>query len=435
MDKKILKYIIIFYPVLDIIYSISTQLFHTTFPIGQYVRILILFYLFIKFTKIRDKLIIISLLALLVIGEFTYAGFEIEALVADLQYISKVILFVTGIFSFDFIIKKRILTKDEIIKYIIQSSYIITISIILGLFGIGFSTYVGGRAGHKGLFLVQNAVTATLLIITPLNLYAFARTKYKRYLLSYCLALFSLLVIGTKAGIAGALLIIFFQSINFILKSKLNYLRLTLYFLSIGGLISALYFSWSTLKIFFNTQINNAIQWGGIYSYAVSNRDLHVEWIQNYIATNYNYNPLLQFGIGFNNANNVLIDHQFNIIEMDFYGLLYYSGIWVLLFICLIIFRRVLFAVAVLIKKRNDVKYFALFLSIMAGLVHAYYGGHVIYEALTAQYFACVLAICKSEYRAIKSEKKRVFSVRLGFPLSSLRVRGSTSRKKASNNS
>ncbi|MFT8929771.1 MAG: O-antigen ligase family protein [Sporolactobacillus sp.] len=398
MDKKILKCIICFYPVLDIVYSVSVQLFHTQFPLSQYIRIGILAYLFIWLTQKRDKLIIFTLFVLMIVGEFTYYSLGNGAFFADIQYISKILLFVTVIFSFDYIIKNNILTINEIVDYIIRSSYIITISVIIGLFGIGFNTYVDGRAGVKGLFLVQNAITATLLIITPYNLYAFEAMHKKIYIVSYILALFSLLIIGTKAGVAGVIYIFIIQYINYIIKSSVNSIKLSIYSFSVAISALCLFLEWNKLVGFFNYQVSSAQRWGDMFSYIVSNRNLQIMWVQSFINTKFTFNPLWYFGVGFNTANNVLQANGANIIEMDIYGILYYSGIWILLLIIIIIIKRVYFSALLVIREKATVKSFVFLLALSVGLIHSFYGGHVIYEALTSLYFGISLSLVKAEF-------------------------------------
>lgn len=315
--------------------------------------------------------------------------------------------FIIVIYAFRSILSKHILTIDEILNYIILSSCIIVASIILSVFGIGFHTYFDGRFGYKGFFTVQNAVTATLIVTTPLNIFLYEKFKYKKYLVSFILSAISLCLIGTKAGIVGGVGSIVVVYLIFLFKMKFTYIKIILGLFSIATIISFSYFKQELFINVYNVMVEKIYSWGenNVYSYIVSNRNLQVSYVEQYISTYYKQNPLLFFGIGFTNCNNILQLHSFDIIEMDFNGILYYSGIWIFIVIFSIITKKILVLLKYFFESKLSIQYYTLLLSIIGGTIHSFWGGHVIYEAMTSLYYGIALIIPAILYQDIKIER------------------------------
>lgn len=406
MDKKILKYAIILNPLLDIIYSIMSRT-SINLPINQGLRILFMMYLFFKFTNNKDKLFIVFIGILFGIGEVTYLYSNGTSLFNDLQYVNKILYFIIVVYAFRNILSQNILTLNQLLNYLLASSCIITMSIVLSVFGIGFHTYFDARFGYKGFFTVQNAITATLVITTPINIFMYTRFKCKKYLVSFILSVLSLCLIGTKAGIVGGLLNILLVYLIFLFKMKLTYIKVILSCFSIVAIVAFAYFKQDLFVNAYNITIEKIYSWGedNIYSYVVSNRNLQLEYIKQYIDTYYKQNPLLFFGMGFSSCNNILKLHSFDIIEMDFSGILYYSGVWISIVIFSIIAKRILLSIKYLFKSKFSIQYFTLLLSIVGGTIHAFLGGHVIYEAMTVLYYGIALTIPASLYKDIKNKE------------------------------
>ena len=398
INKKI-KIIILSYPIWDIILTITSMFLNINLPINQVARGAIMLFLFSKISNKRDisKVLILSLI--LFLGEISYLIIGCNVF-KDIGYIIKILFFIVAIYSFENMLKNKVITREDLIKYIVLSSIIITSSIIISPLGLGLKSWSSGlRSGYKGLFMGQNLVNATLLIINPLNMYLILLTKKKIYYVTYLMNIIALCLIGTKSGLVGAILLIVLQTIFILIKTKRTYIKYAMICFSLPIILAIIVITKGYIINFINEQIKmyNEFGYTNIFSFLISNRDLQIVYLDNYIRSTYKYNPLLLFGLGYSNANNIINLNKaaFQAIEMDLYGLLYYSGIGVLILICLIIIRRIYYSIIKLIKhKCNSIDY-CIFLSIAAGTVHLIYGGHVIYEALTSLYFAASLAMAK----------------------------------------
>ncbi|MDN3954725.1 glycosyltransferase [Sporolactobacillus laevolacticus] len=413
MKKKIIASILIFYPILDIIYGIDKNIFGISAPINQVLRGFILIYL-ITFIKNKKQLVIISIFSFFMfLGEIYYQLVRIgsHSISSDVNYVFKIIFFVVSIYAIENIIKQKILKAEDILKYMIWSTYIISISILISPFGLGFKTYAGApieRFGYKGLFDIQNGITATLLIVAPLCIYMFYKTGLKRYLVNYLLILSSLSIIGTRSGLIGLILIVAIQMIAYVFITKWTKLKVILFTSLVLVVVAALFLSKNLLFNYIQKQIQilNDNWKGNWYSFLLSNRNLQVMWTQQYINSLPGwFNPILLFGLSYSTVNWIVHQHYsgFMSMEMDFYGVLYNSGIWVFTFITCMILIRAIASFRLMIKFWMDPKFLSAFLSVFIGIVHSFYGGHVIYEALPSLYFACILSISKVQWVALKN--------------------------------
>lgn len=409
MDRKILKAMIILYPVLDMIYTITSEYLSINIPINQGIRLLFFGYLFIKFINTMEKLKITLLTILFSVGEYVYTTrYYGTTYIEDYQYILKILFFVTIIYAIKNILKRNIITVDELLKYSVIAAVIISVSVILSPLGLGLKTYEAGRFGYKGLFTIQNGITSMLLMIVPLNIYFLFKKRKIKYILSFFLGIFALLLIGTKAGLGGALLLIIMAYLFYLTKAKLTKLKVVISSFSMAFIVFIGYLNISTLKLLINNTKNSFYSWGenNVISYILSNRDLHLNWIKTYIYRYYEDNPLMYFGIGFSKANSILEQNGFHIIEMDFHAILYYSGIWILSIIIFIIGLRFLYSIILVFKNNFSIESIILLISLSAGIIHAYTGGHVIFEALTMLYFSLVIGIVDYRYHQVRVREK-----------------------------
>ncbi|MDF2564624.1 MAG: glycosyl transferase, group 1 [Massilibacillus sp.] len=427
MKKKIVASIFILYPILDIIYGVNKNIFGINAPINQAFRGIILIYL-ITLIKNKKHLVIISFFTLFMFcGELYYqfAGLGKNSIIADANYVFKMVFFVVAIFAVESLLKERLIKAQEIIKYMIWSTYIISISVLISPLGLGFKTYAGApieRFGYKGLFDIQNGITATLLIVAPLCIYMFYRTNLKRYLINYLLILSSLSIIGTRSGLIGLILIIAIQVIAYVFVTRWTKSKTILFSILALLIIAALFLSRNILINYIQRQLTilNENWKGNLYSFLLSNRNLQVMWVEHYISALPSWvNPVFLFGLSYSTVNWIVHRNYqgFGSMEMDYYGLLYNSGIWIFTFICLLIIVRTYAAIRIMIKFWLDPKFLSVFLSIFIGIIHSFFGGHVIYEALPSLYFAAVLAISKIEWNNLKNFDKGMDTAKMNISM------------------
>lgn len=75
-----------------------------------------------------------------------------------------------------------------------------------------------------------------------------------------------------------------------------------------------------------------------------------------------------------------------------------------------------------MVKSRRSTQYYILFLSIIGGIVHALWGGHVIYEAMSAFYYSIILIIPKYMYiqeKEFEKSNNRILDINLKHSIAS----------------
>ncbi|WP_027636814.1 O-antigen ligase family protein [Clostridium butyricum] len=399
-NSKIIKTIIVTYPLWDMILTITSKLLNISLPINQVARLIIMIYFFRKIKNRKQIVSILILFVLLFCGEATYI-MRGNNILGDIAYILKILFFVICIYSFDNMLENKIISREELIQYIVLSGFLITVSIIISPFGLGFKSWDNEfRSGYKGLFMGQNLVTATLLIINPLNMYLILKTKKFRYYILYLMNFLSLLLIGTKSGLVGAIVLLVFELLILIKYTKRNFLKYSLMCFMLPIIFFLMYLSKEYFIKFFTEQINlyQQMNFTNLSSFLISNRDLQTIYIKDYIFCTFNYNPIFLFGLGYSQANHIINMNKssFQAIEMDLQGILYYSGLWILLYIIVLIGKRTFYSISNLIKNKFQIRDYFIIFSIVIGSIHAVFGGHVIYEALTSLYFAASLSLAKN---------------------------------------
>lgn len=395
LEKSTVIYLIIaLSPLIDIIYTINTRFLGINFPIQQAVRVLIILYLFLNLRTKKSKIVIIGLSLLLLLGQFFIIINRYDYnIMTNFSYILKII----NLFCIEEYIKEKLECKfiniEEIIKSLKIASIILSTNIITSnIFKFGLRTYnYGNRGGYKGFIEAHNDVTVVLLMILPIVMYDFIKRKRKSDVALMIIIAISLFLIGPKAGKALLLLEIMIVILSYLRQIKLNEIsKKILLFISIVGLLFLL----TNISSLYNKLESYANNKGyrSVYSYIVSYRDIQPRLIDNGISKEFKVHPKYLFGMGYYYANKELNiqKSEFNSIENDFEGLIYYSG---LLTAAIIIFLITVKILKIFNNKINSQLKFFVSLSVFIGLLHAFLGGHVIYSAISNTYFSVLVAI------------------------------------------
>ena len=138
----------------------------------------------------------------------------------------------------------------------------------------------------------------------------------------------------------------------------------------------------------------NKYEFPTFFSYLVSNRDAQIKILHQYVINSNNRIANLIFGLGNTQGNDVLKDTQigFQLIEMDFNAIYYYSGIIMTIIIVGIFIYSIYKVCKNIIIKRNLVEVL-IGLSFFTGTVHLILGGHVLFEAIANLYLSVVIGI------------------------------------------
>lgn len=406
IDYKIMYSILLLYPLIDIFYVINEIYFKIEFPINQIIRGGILLFIIKQFIKTKDIFKVVVVATILGINELFYLFLfkESNSLISNLGYVLKILLFIATFYAVRNMLKNKNIKMEELLKLISFSSIIISCNILLAkYFGLGFTSYIGdfARNGFKGYFLTINMVVSFMTIITPIVFATYIQSKERKFFYLYLVDIYALICTGSKFGILSSLFMIVLMGIYFISKIDIKkYFKKLLLVSGISLIILGLFLGKDILN-FIDALIQDyeKVNYQNIFAYLVNNRNLQILYLNEFIdKLGWAVSPLMLFGLGFSNANKIVEigKSDFKIIEMDFHGLLYYSGIIVTTIIIVFIAIRLFKLVVYVIKNKRDFMLWSILISILLVLVQSILGGHVIYEAGPAFYFSIVLAI--SEY-------------------------------------
>lgn len=387
IKKKIIKWYIMFYPICDILYTLTSSL-GLTINFNQIIRGfgLILFFSCIK--SKNDFIKIFGIIVAVLISFVYNANFGPGInLVTDFAFALKIINNFILYYAFLELYKRKILKIDEVAGWLIFSAYIVIGSIFLSYIGIGLTSYSGsGRFGVKGLFTIQSAITLYLLVILPVIYY-----KYKK-LISFkmMICIFALFSIGSKTGVFGTILVYIALMITdyregekkHVLKWKqlVQYLIIFFVAFTVGFYLMRNYISY-LINLY-----NEKTYYYSIEAFLLSNRNDQIRWVENAV-NNYKGNRVLGILLGYSYSGIASLvkqyGYRFEAIERDFHGVYFYFGIIILAILFLLIFKvgkKILVNNRIYKFKESSLYVSALTLGI--GALYAFLGGHLFYEAM-----------------------------------------------------
>jgi succinate dehydrogenase hydrophobic anchor subunit len=417
--KSFFIYLIILSPLIDIIFIINSNYLGIDFPIHQIVRGVILLVNLFFIYKFKEYKIIAILISFLMINEIVYLlNGNLLSVNANVGYILKILYTVSFIQIYYILLSKKFISVEEVVSSLVKASLIISFVIVASkITNTGLKTYGNTssyRTGVKGLFYAHNSITATLLILLPICFYVLYKRRNITSLFNVIINFLALNFIGTKMGVIGSFFILLLVSVITLIELMKNQKikKKNIYILSIViGVIFTIMLI--IFKDYFITlyeqqkQIYIKYKYKNIFSLLVSNRDLQISYLKTYIGNNGIEFLSFIFGLGYSKANSVLTARKqsYKVIEMDFAGVLYYSGIFVLALILFIIIRNLYHYMKIqnLIKSNYFQK--TLLISFFIAIIHAALGGHVIYEAITGTYFGIVLALLRHSSISLSDSK------------------------------
>lgn len=402
--KRLIAVYIFLYPICDIIFTLIANS-KISMPISpnQIIRGfgLIIFFLFIKNRKSYVKIILISMWVIcsfFMQSQMLYSTSFVTDLSFCLKFIQNFVLF----YAFSQIFKEQVIEINDAIKYLIWSSYIVIISILLSYVGFGASSYINSsRFGVKGFFSIQSTITAYLLLILPLYYIRFS----KNFSWQMLMCIFALFSIGSKTGVFGTIFEVVLISIFDIFREKNNnnkkikYLTIFGLSVSIGSYIMTKYISY-----LFNMYYSNSYYYN-LSAFLLSNRNDQLIAAKNGINLQCTIiNKIIGkiFGYGYTSMSKIMsYDYNYESIERDFYGIYYYFGI-----ICYVCFIILLFRVlkkTIIInfkyKFKNKIMYICIII-VYVGILYGWLGGHIFYEAMNQIPFWLICAYiynCKNK--------------------------------------
>ena len=217
--EKILCVFIIICPILDIISFIYRNIFNTNISPSTITRpiipAIIILYLFIKKEKkFKIHLLIIAIIYTIYATIHLYiftkvkTGISYSNEIHEMQYLINYTFMVLNLFLYTYIFK--ISNIEKLKKSIIISTVIYIASIYLAILtGTSSSTYIEGM-GYKGWFESGNSISSILLLSMYIYLPYVKDSKYRKIVIPIliCVGIFLSMLIGTRAGLYGFILII-----------------------------------------------------------------------------------------------------------------------------------------------------------------------------------------------------------------------------------
>lgn len=422
-NKYSIMIILMLTPIIDIIYTVNYHIINFKVPIHLVLRMIILLYILFNI-RYKNHIKYLLILSMILVCGFIYPkimGYPFS-FIDNLSYSMKIVnMIASGMYFFE-VLKNKVVDEDYFIKCINLSTIIIGASIVFSnIFNIGLKTYLDKPiSGYKGFFVIHNSITAVLLIVIPINFLYFLKKKNKYIFILLLLNIVAVMQIGTKSGMIGAAFEIIVSLMYFIFYYGVPYniKNLNKRVIKILLIILILFFivSVSFVNNFINKQKENFKHTGysNFISYILSNRDLQIKYINEEIKNNLNHNPKYFFGMGVKYANKVVNEgkKEFEIIEMDFEGIKIYSGYLAFIVISIFLLDTII-NILISIKKGKKItnKVFVL-LAIFMGLVHAAFGGHVLYEGITGTYLGAVIGL--SRFYSDDASKIKILSKFIG---------------------
>lgn len=382
--KKIIYYLFLILPFIDLITSFTERINGNIVSIGTIFKgILILFsgiyILFITKSKYKKKSIIYYLL----LSIFSI----IHILIGNNSYVSSVtqlikFMFLPIIFIFllnyndDY--KISYIEMKKILKY--NVFFILTTILIAKLTNTGFNSYSDTvTTGVVGWYYSANEISGIITILFPLFLEDILKNnKYSFILVMY--VIFMMMMLGTKTPLLGVLISLIALFIHILIKDKNK-----------KNIFKIVFFISYTVILFFNSSYLSNLNSGRYISTTnavFSSRDIYLNnTTREYI--NHNLEEKL-FGLG--STNNKVLEKY---VEMDFYDLLYRYGIIGFIIFMIPFFKIVLKMMDYALSHLNNYNYdkMILILITMLSLLIAFFAGHILSAPAVSIYFGITIIL------------------------------------------
>lgn len=402
----ILTVFILMQPFLDVLVSLSLNVFKLSFNVGIIFRmIFLLFILYVCIFVYNKKKNIIYLLILFLysilymIANINSGGFS------EFHGLVRVLYFPIMLFSL-YTIRGEFRVSNKSLVFILFI-YIVLI-FIANISGTSFKSYDIAKDGSIGWFNSTNEVSVIITILIPIMITVF---KDKGYLLIKLILLFIFFIviskIGTKTPIFGLFIIllalILWFLIYFVRNKKYSYLVASFLFLIVVSIVSILIIPKTTfynnIKIHLNylevDNISEIMSDSYLFDHFVFSQ--RITFLEN-TSDEYEKSSWMEklFGIGYyKNESDI-----YKSIEMDYYDLYYSHGI-VGFIIIMGTYLYILYKVFRDICKNTTFDKYMNYLSLILILILSLFSGHVLVSPSVS--FLCIILIinliCKNKKR------------------------------------
>ncbi len=394
LDRFIIMLMFALLPVDMINGVLLTKGVNLPISIGQFFKLVILFFLLFRFMFYPKQFIFAVGFTLLLFIPTIYQllkGFEKAIVFDDFIKISK---YLTPLYSFLFFVsyikKSRESELEFFLKFIKFSYIILIVNILIKHIGLGYPMYEFGSIGSKGYFYAGNEVSALLIILSSILGFVIWKSGNKtNYLLFAALTLLSGLTISSKTGVGGILLV--FLLIPMRPPSlKINVRKTAIFALTALSLVpTALYLMWRYIQ---NTdlmiRLTHFSQKFDFLTFILSNRNVFFkDAYENYIEKY----DIVEKAIGVGQTKYEYLN-PLNVVEIDILDIFFAYGIMGALYFSMVMTFLIVQAIRF---SKNAAYPFANFVLLMILLLLAISStaGHVYSSGMAAIFIGALFSL------------------------------------------
>lgn len=267
--------------------------------------------------------------------------------------------------------------------------------IVTSMLSIGFSTYIEGTAGSKGLFASGNGLSVYLGTGLLLVIYLWQINSEKMSYISALVVLVAVLLIGTKSALVfsviGVILLIVLSHRSLLSAFSVLFVIAVLLVLSEGSLLERFYSMFDVIVYRFDNRVS-------VSSYIFSGRDVKLDYAINEYNTSgyYLIRVLTGFGAFVSFQDPLVSTPIFITLESDFFELFFMYG--------LVGLGAYLFMFLSLLNKTRNDKSLALILVVWFS--HSIFAGHSLFNGMSGLLLPLLAVLVIMQYRSTPSRRQ-----------------------------
>lgn len=370
----------------------------TKIPLSQIFKLILLALFFIRLSGTKDFMIILLLLLIFQIGPVSglFKTGNLDAFLKDVVVSTKWFNVPLSFFYFKnlFHSDSFSLQKDKLKRVVKRNFIFISLNMILGILGLGMAFYNEGfqnEIGTRGFIFAGNELTILILALGfIIGMYFFQKGAFKKFLLFFGGFLLISFFITSKTVIGGVVIVYMiplFATVKLGIKRKwIDWITASV-FLGIPLLLTAFYFGITKSGIIDRIQQSLKRNDNDLLTVVLSNRNNFIKSGWEVFANEFSFlGKLVGYGQQYH------LELSGHLAEVDFFSLLFSSGIIGLLSLLLIITYWILNANQLRRKPTypyaKSVLIFLLFLIIAANL-----SGHVFGSGIAGFFIGLAVAL------------------------------------------
>lgn len=396
IDEKLIMYLMILTPFIDLLNGVFDQVLITSISPGVIIRSCILIVImYVYITQKKENIIKLSLIISLFLFQMLMLSFiDSISIHEEIAFISKIYYNMFLFFIiYDLAKRDRINFENYIDKLVFVNMIVIISIVITKAIGLGDGSY-GDGIGYKGLYSGLNEITSVCIITFPFVIYKLMREKKKvKYGVFSIISALSIINIGTKTSMFTLGLIIVFFAYEVLFKDK-KIINKFIFAVAIVLLIVIFkYFFWEEFNSTILTRLQYFREELDFRTFLVSGRNITLktafEFWDNSII-----NLILGTGftVGSSFIGSFLTGH--GMIEMDFFDILYFYGIIIFLIISIPLVKGMLKSIYIFVKSKILINKI-ISLVYLITIIISFLGGHILLSPLSGIYFVVIYGMIR----------------------------------------